>query len=141
MNKNQFDIKAVENLFTHWSHPAFGKHVVFGPVSFYAKAIMKPTETRGEMNYYLMIDSINVEEDEQHKGHFTRLIGLLEKFGSKYGIAIWVNSVVNPILADCLERRGYTSAKIDGCYYIPPKGKTLWKSVSVGTAMSEKVTV
>ena len=64
----------------------------------------------GPMNVYLRkrplitIANVVVREKYQRKGHFTELVDYCEnRFGQVY-----VEQVLNPILAGWLERRGYT---------------------------------
>ena len=84
-----------------------------GPVRFYLRRAEHVLDSVGVPT--LDLANGGVLKEERGKGHFTAFLERVEQAAKSLGRRVYVENVLNPILADFLRRRGYLERGHEEC--------------------------
>lgn len=93
------------------------QRVFMGPAQVYLRIASRPLGGRPERT--LDLADVEVEAKYQGQGVFKTILKHMEQLCSKHGLALYVESVGNPILHDALLRWDYRVRDgFSGCYWL-----------------------
>ncbi|WP_338923680.1 GNAT family N-acetyltransferase (plasmid) [Pseudomonas silesiensis] len=81
------------------------KHLYMGPLMVYVRLT---TRRMGSVvGRTLDLADISVDSNHQRQGIFRQFLDHAERIAGRQGVSLYVESIVNPELANALQRRGY----------------------------------